>query len=839
MAMKISGWNISPSGTVIELRSDEGSLYLLGITGDILRCVFTKNAAIQEISPLGIHIGAGQKLTLSEHPEENTIQICTPNVKLSVDMATGRFTWYRRRRGENPGRIDQGEDPVQGDPGSYPDRLLLREGDKELKEKTVRIWSTQGEDPVIHRVHTVDGDRNFIENLRPGNGPTAFEAKLRFQWQDDEAIHGLGQGEDGIYNYRGHVQYLYQHNMRIPMPWLLSDKGYAILADCGSLMVFCDDEEESCLQLNAVEQLDYYFLSGECADDLIRGYRLLTGKAEMLPKWAYGYVQSKERYISQKELIETAREYRRRGIGLDCVVQDWKTWQGDRWGEKLLDPARFPDRSEMRRQLHELHVHSMVSVWPNMNYETKDCEEMQANGFLLNDLSTYDAFDPEARRLYWKQAEDGLYRDGFDSFWCDSTEPFSGPDWGGEQKRDAAERFRIVGEEHNKYLGEERANLYALYHAKGIFENQTAADPAHRVLNLTRSGYPGIQKYGAVLWSGDVTASWATLEKQLVESLNMALSAYPYWTFDAGGFFVVNENWQARGCGCGGDPTPKWFWKGDFEDGVRDAGYRELYVRWLQMAVFLPMMRSHGTDTPREIWQFGEPGTKYYDAIADAISLRYRLMPYLYSLAGGVWLDDGMIERPLLMDFPEDARAASLTCEFMTGKSLLVCPVTRPVEYGPGGRKLNGNHLFKCYLPAGSDWISPGDGTVWKGGREIEIEADLRTIPYFVKAGSIIPMEERLQYAQEAVDTPLLIHIFPGQDAAFAFYEDDGDGYACRAGRYNRIEMNWNDAERAFSIGSAQYHFPGGILDRRCRVICAGETREFTYCGKELRISFV
>ena len=822
MTMRISGWTVSPSNTSAALYCSEGTLYFFGITADILRCVYTKKDSAQDASPLGLHRKAGQRLVLSDHPEDNTLQICTPGVKLSVDKATGRFTWYR---------IDR---------ESKKECLLLREGDKELTEKTLRIWSTEGEAPVIRREHTVDGDRNFIENLRPGDGPAAYSAKLRFFWQEDEAIHGLGQGEDGIYNYRGHVQYLYQHNMRIPMPWLLSDKGYAILADCGSLMVFRDDGEEACLELNAAQQLDYYFLSGSHAEDLIRGCRFLTGKAEMLPKWAFGYIQSKERYVTQAELVETARQYRLRGIGLDCVVQDWKTWQGERWGEKQLDPARFPDRSDMRRKLHEMHVHSMVSVWPNMNWETKDCQEMQANGYLLNDLSTYDAFDSGARKLYFKQAEEGLYRDGFDAFWCDSTEPFSGPDWGGEEKRDPADRFRIVGEEHNKYLGEERANLYALYHARGICENQTAADPEHRVLNLTRSGYPGIQQYGAVLWSGDVTATWQTLRKQLTESLNMALSAYPYWTFDAGGFFVVNKNWQGRGCGCSGDPTPKWFWKGDFEDGVRDPGYRELYVRWLQMAVFLPVMRSHGTDTPREIWHFGEPGTKYYDAIAAAISLRYRLMPYLYSLAGSVYLEDGVMERPLLMDFPEDARASSMSSEFMLGKSLLVCPVMRPMEYGPCGQKLDGSHRFKCYLPSGSDWIPAADedGTVLAGGQEVEMEAGLQTIPYFVKAGSIIPMEEALTYAQEAADTPLLINIFPGRDASFAYYEDDGDGYAYRDGRYNRIEMKWNDAERLFAIGSAACHFPGGITGRRCRLLCAGQTKEFIYTGKEMSISF-
>ncbi len=841
--MRIEKWERNPEGTAVRLFLDRGIMEIQGITETILRCVFTEEERISEESPLGILKKQGEKLEVLEKPAgfeaaPEILRISTSCVILEIARENAVFTWFQR----NP-------DGTRG-------RLLLREAGKELQRKMVKVYGTFGEEPVIRRVHTVDGDRNFIDNLKSVEDHAAFRAKLFFDWQDGEAIHGLGQGEEGIYNYRGHVQYLYQHNMRIPMPWILSGCGYAILADCGSLMTFNDDERGSYLFLDTVSQLDYYFVAGREMEDLIRGYRVLTGKAVMLPKWAFGYVQSKERYVSQEELVETAREYRRRGIGLDVIVQDWKTWEGDRWGEKKLDSERFPDKKTMREELHALHVHSMVSVWPNMNFDTEDCAEMQQRGFLLNDLSTYNAFNPEARRLYWEQAEKGLYRDGFDSWWCDSTEPFSGPDWGGPAMREPWERYRIVGDEHKKYLGEERANLYALFHARGIYENQRAADPEHRVLNLTRSGYPGIQRYGAVLWSGDTAARWEVLRRQLTESLNMALSGYPYWTFDAGAFFTVHENWQGRGCGCSGDPSPKWFWKGDFEQGVQDPGYRELYVRWLQMAVFLPMMRSHGTDTPREIWQFGEKGSRWYDAIGRAVSLRYRLMPYLYSLAGDVWLSDSLMERPLLLDFPEDRRAAENSESFMLGKSILVCPVTRPMEYGPGGRKLSGDHAFVCYLPEGCGWyyadfqdadepageqrsgsfVKPG--IIYPGGREVTVYAGLGTIPCFVRAGSIMPLEEKLLYAQEQVDTPLEIRIYPGADGEFLLYEDDGDGYACENGRYNRIRLTWDDRRRELVIGRAEHAVPGGICGRRCLLTCRGETREIIYTGEESIVSF-
>ena len=818
--MKIIAYTCSDDRTTVTLRTDSGQLAVAGITPDIIRCIYSKENAFSAVSPIGISRAPAAQLTVEDRADEGVICIGSGTVLLKVMRESGRFIWYRCGR--------SGEEQ----------RLLLREGGKELTRYMVEKWTTGGEEPVVRRVRTVDGDRNFIDNLRPEADYAAYRAKLFFDWDKTEQIHGLGQGEEGIFNYRHHVQYLYQHNMRIPMPWLLSDRGYAVLADCGSLLTFNDDERGSYLFLDAVQQLDYYFLSGETFDDLIRSLRFLTGRASMLPKWAFGYVQSKERYETQEELVKTAAEYRRRRVGLDCIVQDWKTWEGDRWGEKRLDPVRFPDRSLMRRQLQDLHVHSMVSVWPNMNYDTADCEQMRQSGHLLYDLATYDAFDADARRLYWKQAYNGLYRDGFDSWWCDSTEPFSGSDWGGETMREPWERYMLVGSEHKKYLGAERANLYALYHAKGMFENQKEADPAHRMLNLTRSGYTGIQQYGAVLWSGDTAASWSVFRSQLTECLNMAASGYPYWTFDAGAFFTVKENWQARGCGCQDDPSPKWFWRGDFEEGVKDAGYCELYVRWLQMAVFLPMMRSHGTDTPREIWQFGEPQTPWYDAIADAIALRYRLIPYLYSLAGAVCFEDAMMVRPLLFDFPDDPLAASSDEGFLLGRSILVYPVTRPVQYAPGNKKLSGDDTLKCYLPSGADWTLLSTHEQFHGGRTVCLKAEIGTIPVFVRAGSIIPMEASLQYAGEEADTPLELHIYPGTDAQFVLYEDDGDGYDYLSGKCNRVPLIWQDQEKTLTIGAAPLPFSGGIRGRRCRAVLGDKSVEFTCSGEEISLAF-
>ena len=342
----------------------------------------------------------------------------------------------------------------------------------ELTETDVIHYNTGDEEPIINRVKTVDGERNFIQNLKAEKVRTAYRGKLFFTWKEDEEIHGLGQAEEGIYNYRGHCQYLYQHNMRIPMPVLVSTEGYGILVDCCSLMTFNDDLKDSYLFLDTVDQIDYYFMGGHTMDEIIHDYRYLTGKAQMLPKWAYGYVQSKEQYYTAKELLEIVRHYREIGVPLDCVVQDWNTWDPGNWGEKILDQKRYGDMKECAEEIHKLNAHTMVSVWPNMNAGGKNHTEFFKTGHLLYDYATYDAFNEEAREMYWKQAQEGLFDQGFDSWWCDSTEPFSGPDWSGAAKREPWERYELVGGEHKKYLDPAVANAFALMLAKGIYENK-------------------------------------------------------------------------------------------------------------------------------------------------------------------------------------------------------------------------------------------------------------------------------------------------------------------------------------------------------------------------------
>ena len=746
--------------------------------------------------------------------EDGIINACTGNGTADGSLSTKKLTvvlsgdacaveWYDEKSG----------------------KLLLRQPYHELSEVQLYSYSTNGEKPVIDRVKTVDGERNFIRNLEKHEDRKAYRAKAGFEFAPDEGIYGFGQGEEGVYDLRHHEKFLYQHNMRIPMPMFISDAGYGMLFNCGSLMTFEDREEGTYLFMDAVDQLDFFFVLGPSADEIIDGFRYLTGRAAMLPKWAYGYVQSKEAYHTDAELLDVVKHYRKLGVPLDCIVQDWNTWESGKWGNKHLDQERYGNIKECMDGIHAMHVHSMVSVWPNMASGCADYEELMEKGLMLNDLSTYDAFNEEARKVYWQQAKEGLFDRGFDSWWCDSTEPFSGPDWGGDVKREPWERYELVGNEHKKYLDAAKANEFALVHAKGIYDNQKSTTKEKRVLNLTRSGFAGGQKYAAMLWSGDTCASWETLRRQIVEGLNMGLSGYPYWTLDIGGFFTVGKKWKNRGCGCNQDPTPKWFWNGIYDEGVKDAGYRELYVRWFEFGTFLPMFRSHGTDTPREIWNFGRKGDICYDSIEKFIRLRYTLMPYIYSLAGAVRLENATIMRSLLFDFMKDRKARAVKDEFMFGKEMLICPVTSPAE------------TRECYLPKGCGWVDYWTGEYLEGGQTVTRQTPLDSIPVFLRSGAVVPMAEGLQYADDTEGRPLIIYLAGHANGSFTYYEDAGDGFDYEAGGYATVDIKWNEKKGVLTISGRKGKYAG--MKDSIEVIIrqrAHEDVHVTYGGKRLEV---
>lgn len=797
-----------------EYRFEIDKIYykIIPYSNNIMRCICSKNK-IQDSSFISIENNKESCLFSNiDLGGKDNIKLYNGELKLEISTINGNFSW------------------------SYGDKNLLNENGKELTEIDLVEYS-KSEDSKVTKVKTVDGERNFVSNLKEVVVGKNYRGKLKFTFDDDESIHGFGQGEDGIYNYRGQTQYLYQHNMKIPIPFFVSTNNYGILFDCGSLMTFNDDARGSYVYLDSVPRLDYYFIFGEDIDSIISSYRDIAGKASLLPKWALGYFQSKEKYNNQEELLNVALEYKKRDLPIDCIVQDWEYWEDNKWGEKHVDRTKYPDISKMNQILKDNHIHSMISIWPNMNDTTDDFREFSNNDLLLLDGSTYDAFDEKARKIYWNQIYRELFTGGFSSLWCDSTEPFSGPDWNGEFKREPWQRFELVGNELKKFLRADRANLFPLFHAKGISENWLKENSGKRVVNLTRSGYTGIQKYGAILWSGDITASWDTLTKQVAEALNMGLSGIPYWTFDIGGFFTVNKNWKNRGCGCSNDPSPKWFWKGDYENGINDIRYRELYTRWFQVGSLLPIFRSHGTDTPREIWNFGEEGGLFYESLKKSLKLRYRLIPYIYSLMGKVWLNNMTIMRSLLFDFPEDIKAKSIQDEFMLGKNILVCPVLKGIYKEKDIEEIDKTVKKKIYLPKNTRWIKMDDNKLFEGGQFVILNVRIDEIPLFVKEGSIIPMEKELKYAEEIVDTPFEIHIFGNKSCSYSYYEDKGDGNEYESGEYNLITMAYDCTRKIFSIGNCNYNFKNTIRNRKCTIFMGEERKDFEYKGQSMTIN--
>ena len=627
---------------------------------------------------------------------------------------------------------------------------------------------------------TVDGIRVTVKDGTQEFLRTSHHGKLTLKFSEDEELYGLGSHEEGYPSLKGQFVPLYQENMRIALPCLVSTKGYACLIDCSSLMTFDGtDRRYGRFYLDSVDAIDFYLITGADFDDVCRGYRTLTGVTSMLPKWAVGYIQSRERYVSQAHLLETAEEYRKIGVPIDCIVQDWQTWPDNLWGFKRFDPERYPDPTGMMDTLHGMNLHLLFSIWPNMSGDSEDRREFQAAGKMLGDGSVYNAFDPEAREIYWRQVNSSLFRHGIDGWWCDSSEPYDAV-WGGTERAPLPERMQKSVGEFKKYLDDSIINAYSIYHSQGIYEGQRSVTEEKRVINLTRSGFPGQHRYGTIVWSGDVSATWEALAKQIPIAQNYIACGEAYWNSDAGGFFV--RQWSA------------WFGDGDYPDGKDDLGFRELYTRWLQFAGFTPFMRSHGTDTPREVWQFGERGTMFRDAIEETIRLRYRLAPYFYSVNAAVTFDGTMPITAPGLAFPDDRTARKISTQYLYGHEFMVCPVTHPMYYGAGSAEIEcPDRYADIYLPEGG-WYDFHTEEYYEGGRFIRIPVSIDHIPLFVRAGSIIPTSPVMQYVDEDPDAVCEVRIYAGRNGSFTLYNDAWDGYDYENGDYTAVKITYDDS---------------------------------------------
>lgn len=742
-------------GDALYLKSERALHRIMPYTDTIIRLSYTYDEAFSQALNPGVTAKPSAEWDFYETEEE--IVLHTGEVQVRVNRETACYSYY-----------------------SADGRLLLKEAESESREleaftKTILSDETQ----EVEKIKTADGEKSVVKEAKLKENGSAYHTKLRLVLEDKEALFGLGQHEEGYGNLRGKTIYGHQANRKIALPLLVSTKGYGIFTDTYSPYIFNDTGMETYIYTEADAGMDFYFLAAESMEGVIGAYRHLTGKAALLPKWAFGYLQSKERFETQEEIEQVAKWYRENNIGIDGIILDWFSWEDGKWGQKSFDKSRFPNPTEMVRKLHEQDYHFMISIWPSMDESCENHKEHKANGYILPGTNIYDAFRKEARELYWKQAKEGLFNHGIDAWWCDNCEPFT-PEWNLLCRPEPPRAFEMYQRESAQRFDATMTNAYGLVHAQGIWEGQRTDCPDKRVTILTRSGYTGAQRFGTILWSGDIAASWDTYRRQIAAGLGFCASGHPYWTVDIGAFFVKRGE--------------IWYWKGDYDNTSEDLGYRELFVRWHQWGGFLPVFRGHGTDYNREFWNFGKEGEPFYDALVSANRLRYELMPYIYSAAGKAWLRDASIMRFLAFDYPEDKVACEITCQYMFGDSLMVCPVTRPMYYEVNSCKIeNVDTAVQVYLPTGQ-WYDYYTEECFEGGRYITVEAPLNKIPLFVKAGAIIPKTEFAPSTAALSDT-LEICVYKGADGAFLYYNDEGDGYAYEEGVYETCQLRYVEKE--------------------------------------------
>ena len=663
------------------------------------------------------------------------------------------------------------------------------------------------------------------------NGEKTLSVTQHFTVDDNEAFYGLGHDQSGSVNRAGKLIPIKQGNTDKTIPVLISSRGYGILWDNPSygkadLTKVKPAKPEPAkpvdisLYAEVAKGIDYYFLAGPTADEVIAGYRHLTGDAPLYGKWVYGYWQCKEHYASSADLLEAAEGFRSRKIPIDNIIQDWQYWTPFPWGSHDFDPERYPDPAGLIKTLHEKYnLHVMISVWPKFMAGGSNYDEMDKKGFLFPEYQWfggkmqryYDPFNPEARKLFWKYVNEKLFSLGIDAFWLDGDEPevtlpvpeINGIDYGHPSV--------FHGFKTAMGSGAGVLNAYPLAHTQTFYEGQRAVTDKKRVFLLSRCSYSGMQRNAAACWSGDIPRDWDSLRRQIPAGLDFVMSGVPYWNTDIGGFWGGVDN---------GSP--------------QSPAYRELFVRWIQYGAFCPMMRVHGENPNKEPWRFGDATEKI---ITRYINLRYRLLPYIYSTAWMITKEHYTTMRPLVMDFAGDPAAANINDQFMFGPAIMVAPVT---ERGATSRDV--------YLPRGSAWVDFWTGKPVTGGRTISADAPLDTVPLFVRAGSIVPMGPFVQYSNEKPADPIELRIYPGADGRFTLYEDEGDTYNYEKGKFATIEFAWSDKGHTLTISARKGKFDGMLKNRAFKIIVvkpgdgvgidevASPDRVVNYDGKNVKV---
>lgn len=767
-----------------------------------------------------------------------------------------------------------GYTPVEGDDLS----LVVTSKPESVKVKTSQEGTTKTYSSSVLTIVVDESEGKVVFKDSKGNillsedrhgfttiadGPDKGRGKVSQSWKldNDEPIYGLGMMQNGKMNLRGENRLMMQSNLEDFSHFFQSIKGYGIYWDNYS-PTQVNDAATFCLESQVGTKVDYYFLYGGNADGVVREMRCLTGHVPMSPLWTYGFHQSRERYKSSKELLEVVDKYKETGVPYDGIIQDWQYWGSNYlWNAMEFLNEDFSDYRQMIDHVHDLGKHISISIWASFGPHTKAYRQLAEKNLLysfktwpMSGLSAwppnmdypsgvccYDPYSSTARGIYWDNLL-RLHKTGIDAWWMDSTDPdhldFADSDL--DEVRPVTNP--VTGRDFMASWRSVR-NAFPLCTVEGIYDRQRAHDDSKRVFILTRSYFAGQQRTGAQTWSGDVGSSWDSFRKQVPLCLNYTLTANPNVNTDIGGFFANAYNKTYL------DQTA-----------TRNPLYQELYVRWMQFGLFSTMMRSHGTEVYRELYHYGSPGDPVYDALLSAVKMRYQLMPYIYSTAWQVSHNDDSFMRALMMDFAHDRNTWDNNSEFMFGHSLLVAPVVKALYTPESPNKTgaysgwdrnnktlyqdgftadwNAEKKYDVYLPAGEKWYDYWTGSCIDGGQTVSADATLQHSPLYVRAGSILPMcLKEVDHADVADWQTLDLFVYPGKDATFTLYEDEGDGYNYEKGICSTINLSWNDHSRTLTIGKRSGSFPGMKSQRSFRIhVIGGTEKTIGYTGKSVKV---
>ena len=735
----------APTADGATLTVDGGMLRIQFWSAEIVRVTYAPGAQLPELKSLSV-VATPQGVRLTQQQTGDTVTVASQKIKVRFDKRTGVVSF-----------LDSGN------------HLLLEE-------------TAQG------------------RKIEPATvaGASVTSAEQAFNLSPDEGIYGLGQHQEGAWNYVAPGSFkvqLAQSNTNVGIPVMTSSKGYVLLWDNPAVTTISSDDAAGSGSPRVLrwsseygKAIDYYFCYGDgTIASAMAAYRHLTGPAPMMPRWEFGFWQSKERYASQQELLGVATKLRDLKVPVDGIIQDWQYWPAgnNTWGSHLFDPQRYPDPTAMFTQLHDMHYHTLISVWAKFDVGSKNSKELNDGGGMFPEITTYayppgkgqwyDPFATAGRQIYWKQIRDGIFSKGVDGWWLDAPEP----EIGGMDFRNYT---TPQGPGYTVY------NAYPLMHSMGIYQGQRATTDQKRVVILTRSAYAGQQRNSAITWSGDIQATWQVLRNQIPAGLNFSLSGIPYWNTDTGGFF------GNRSAGNGDPNNPK---------------YQELFSRWFQFSSFCPMFRVHGSyglNPGKEFWRF-DAATQ--DVLRTYLDLRYRLLPYTYSVAWQVTSNGNTIMQPLVMNFPKDPKVLDIGNQYLFGPSIMVTPVTTA-----------GATEQAVYLPAdGAPWYNFWTGETAAAGTSVQAAAPVKTLPLFVRPGAIIPMGPFLQYSNEKPSDPIELRIYRGADGHFTLYEDQGDTYDYEKGQYATIPIAWHESTHTLEIGARTGSFPGMLKEHTFNIV--------------------